>query len=765
MGGLKLWYETPAQEWTQALPLGNGHMGAMAYGGTDGLFELSELTCWSGGPQAKYLDDDAPTLMREARRALLAGDIARAESLMDRCTGLKENYGTQVPFGRFWLGVTTEPNQQRRELNLRTGVARDELIYESMTVLRESFISNPDKVMVARLATDGELMPDLRVWFEGWSQPSNTTHHGYELMVRGRALELNHSDGLHGVSYYGRLQLSTDGQIEWSRQGILVKNSKEVTVYLTIITDMFTSDMEGICTQRIQSAIDKGWEQLLETHTNEHVQWMDRCTLDIRTDEVSDLPTNLRLKKYKEDKSDYALTALFFQYGRYLLLGSSRPDSLLPAALQGIWNDDRACRMAWTDDMHLDINTQMNYFPAEATGLGDCVKPLFRWMEEILVPQGSRIAKELYQCDGWVAHTVSNAYGWAAPGWGGCSWAFHVSGGAWIATHLWDHFLYTKDNEFLHRVFPILHGAAQFLYNILLPHPITGELLVTPSYSPENMYHYRGEPHWITAGATVDTLIARHMFGIVIEAGRLLGKQDSLIDLLKEAIEKLPPLRIGKHGQLMEWYEDFDEILPDHRHTSHLLSLFPFGVVDPDDTPELVDAVRVSIERRLGENTTDIVLANWAGALLILYSARLQDGEAAGQFLEPMMAFLSRDNMMITHEGPTSSITGGIYELDGNTGFTSGVVEMLLHSHRGELHILPAIPYSWSEGSFQGLIGRGGHRVSVAWENHSPTSVIVEAGCDGDIELRYKSSAVKLPYQKDQVRSFCYEHGQLVELE
>ncbi|MDQ6418124.1 glycoside hydrolase family 95 protein [Paenibacillus sp. LHD-117] len=758
----KLWYQTPAQEWVQALPLGNGHMGAMAYGGKDGLFDLSEVTCWSGAPQEKYLNDDAAALMREARLALLAGDITKAELLMEGCNGLKQNYGSQVPFGRLWVGVSREPHGQRRELDLRTGMARDDLFYDDLAIVRESIISNPDKVMMVRMSAKGSLMPDVRVWMEGWSQPSNTTRQGSLLLVRGRALENIHSDGLHGVSYYGRLQLVTDGQIESSKQGVLVKNATEMVAYLTIMTDMFTDDMKGRCAERAQSAVNKGWDKLLQAHTNEHVQWMDRCMLNLPASEASKLPTDLRLKKYKEDKSDYALVALFFQYGRYLLLGSSRPDSLLPAALQGAWNDNRACRMEWTDDMHLDINTQMNYFPAETTGLGDCVLPLFTWMEQALVPQGTRIARELYECEGWVAHTVSNAYGWAAPGWGGCSWGFHVSGGAWVATHLWEHYLYTGDDKFLQRAYPILRGAAQFLHNILLPHPETGELLVTPSYSPENKYAIRGEEHHISAGAAVDTILARQIFNIVIEADRLLNREDALIRDLKESLEKLPPLRIGKHGQLMEWYEDFDEPLPDHRHTSHLLSLYPFGVINPDDTPELAQAAAVSVKRRLGENATDIVFANWAGALLVLYSARLLEGEAAERFLDSMMSILSRDNMMITHDGPTSSLTGGIYELDGNTGLTSGVVEMLLQSYRNELHILPSIPSSWSEGSFQGLMGQGGHRVSVDWECHSPTSITIEAGCDGEIQLRYKNSVVSFPYRKNESRRFRYEQEQLV---
>ena len=747
---LKLWYETPAMEWTQALPLGNGHMGAMAYGGAAGRFDLSENTCWSGAPQEKYLADQAGEDMRQARMLLTRQNVEEAEILLNRCCGIKENYGTQLPMGRIFAGICLEPLHGLRELDLVTGVATDTLTCETGVVRRESFLSNPHQVMCIRLSGQaGECLPQLRIWVEGWSQPSKTEWIGKDLVVKGRALENIHSDGLHGVSYSMRLRMETDGTLSWSRKGLLVDQATSLVICLAAATDMFNQDPDGQCRMRLDKVQPLSWDAILAAHMAEHAAWMNRCSLTLPSGPSSSLPTDRRIAAYGEDPSDQALVALFFQYGRYLLLNSSRPDSVLPAALQGVWNDDRACRMGWTDDMHLDINTQMNYYPAEVTGLSACSKPLFSWIRDALMPNGQMIAQQLYGSPGWVAHTVSNARGWAAPGWEGCSWAFHVTGGGWISTHIWSHYLYTKDLAFLEEYYGVLYGAAQFLLSILTEDPETGELVTNPSYSPENAYLLNGKAHTMTTGATIDTVVTKVVFQAVIKSAEVLAREDDFVQTLKAALVRLPDFKIGRHGQLQEWNADFEEALPDHRHTSHLLALHPFNLIDPERSPMLASAVRTSISRRLGGNAKDIVLANWAGALLILYHARLLDGEAAMDFVRPMITFLSRANMMITHEGPTASITGGIYELDGNTGFTAGVTEMLLQSHAGEIHILPAIPSGFRQGECTGLIAQGGHRVDVKWDPVT-IEVIVCGGCDGSLVIHCGEVRKTVQVQRDQ---------------
>lgn len=750
---MKLWYTNEAAEWTQALPIANGHMGAMCYGGAGGRFDLSENTCWSGHNQPDPLKEHAKESMEAAREMLLKGEYARGEALLEYCTGNKVNYGTQVPMGRLTVAVEKAPDSVYRELELETGLALDRLRYGENEIRRESFISNPDKVMGVRMTAEEE-MPPLCLWLEGWSQPSNTRWMESErlLQVRGRALENIHSDGVTGTAYAMDLYYETDGQIVWNRRGLVIQGATRLTVWVTAATDMFDRDYEETCRQRLLHGA--GWDIVCDRHVIEHREGMERCSFTM-PDTNGHLPTDLRIRAFGEKNGgDDGLIALFFQYGRYLIFNSSRPDSLLPAALQGVWNDDRACRMEWTDDMHLDINTQMNYYPAENTGLGDCTLPLFRWMKDILVPNGRKIAGELYGLGGWCAHTVSNAFGWAAPGWD-VGWGLAPSCGSWLTLHLWEHYLYTGDREFLAEYYDLIYENARFLAGILKPDPRTGQLLTVPAYSPENVFISGGKAHCMTAGSTFDMTAARSGLQIARKAAEILEREDGFICSLEEILKKLPPYTVGKHGQLMEWYQDYDEAYLDHRHTSHLLALHPFGTIDPEQQPELARAVRISLDRRLGENAKDIVYANWAGALLILYYARLLDGAKAGEFVKPMIAFLSRENMMITHQGATTSVTGGIYELDGNTGFTAAVAEMLLQSREDRIRILPALPPEWKTGEYRGMRTYGGHGVSAAWDEEQVQGSIAAAG-DGEVTLCCFEEQRRIKLRKGESVSFCF---------
>lgn len=753
---MKLWYENEANEWTQALPLGNGHMGAMCYGGAAGRYDLSENTCWSGKDEENPLRKNAKESMEKAREFLLHGKYAEGEEMLENCTGKKENYGTQVPLGRLVIAVEDKPEQVYRELELETGIALDRLEFGDSRVYRESFISNPAKVMAVQVRTEKRL-PTLCLWTEGWSQPSHTKWQEKDQMlwVQGRALENIHSDGVSGVSYTIGLHYETDGKISWNRRGLVIEDASRLTVWLSAATDMFEKDMETLCSSRLEKAVKAGWEKVREEHIKEHRAGMEQCMFTM-PDTNAHLSTDQRIRLFAENNGgDDGLIALFFQYGRYLIFNSSRPDSLLPAALQGIWNDDRACRMEWTDDMHLDINTQMNYYPAENTGLGECVQPLFRWIRDILVPHGKKIAKELYGKEGWCAHTVSNAYGWAAPGWD-VSWGFAVSGGSWIARHIWEHYLYTEDKEFLREYYDVLYESARFMKDILMEDTKTGEFVTVPAYSPENVFVQDGEWHSVTAGTTFDMTVARTTFEILREAAKALGREDCFTESLEETLRKLPPYRTGVHGQLQEWHQDYEEALPDHRHTSHLLSMHPFNSIDPEKDTELAEAIRTTLNRRLGENATDIVYANWAGALLITYYARLLDGEKAGAFVKPMIAFLSRENMMITHQGPTTSITGGIYELDGNTGFTAAVAEMLVQGYNGVVRILPALPDEWKQGEIKGMRVYGGHKVSVKWDESMVTGTIL-ANSDTTLILRCFGKEKAVQVKKGEQIPFAFE--------
>jgi len=723
-----------AAEWVEALPIGNGHMGAMGYGGAGGRFDLSENTCWSGQAEDDNLDPSAGEWMAEARALLLARKYDEAHRALEHCVGRKGNYGTQLPMGRLIAAVEGNVISSTRSLDLMSGVLADELRMDGGIVTRESFLSHPDRALFVRIDAQGRELPRLCVDLLGNLSPSRTEYalERGAISAFGRALENIHSDGVTGVAYEIRMRFETDGRVEWSRRGALIGSASYLVIRLTASTDWSAVTAEAA----MERAIRRGFEEARAGHIAEHSGWMKRCELSLPENHNSKLPTDERIRRYREDPTDHALEALFFQYGRYLLLNSSRPDSELPAALQGVWNDGRACRMEWTDDMHLDINTQMNYYPAEVTGLHECVRPLFQWLANTLMPGGTRVAQVLYGARGWCAHTVSNAHGYAAPGWS-VWWGLFPSGGAWTAFHIWTHYLYTLDEAFLREYYPVLLGAARFMSDILDEDPATGKLLVNPSYSPENPFLHEGGRYALSAGSTAETVIARAVMNATADAAGVLNLSDAETAMLRERAALLPDFAVGKYGQLMEWFYDYEEASPGHRHTSHLLATHPFNQIDPLARPDLKAAVEIALGLRKGAAGGDIGWANWAGALLILYSARLHDGEAAGEALRPMIGQLSRENMLITHIGPTTSITGGIYELDGNTGYTAGVAEMLLSSYNGKITLLPAIPAAWRAGSFTGLRAQGGVEVSLQWDERGASVALIGVR-DGEVSVAYR---------------------------
>lgn len=754
---MKLWYEKAAERWTEALPLGNGHMGAMAYGGTNGLFELSENSCWAGAPQEKYVAENAGVFMREARKRFAEKNISEGEKLLSKCCGIKKTYGTQLPMGRLLTQIKEKEETTYRELDLLNGTALDICRFGETEVTRSSFISNLDHVMCIRLSAAGAKMPELCVWLEGWSQPSHTEYIENTLTVKGRALENLHSDGLHGVEYFMKLKFITDGKWDRFRQGIAIQNATYLTIFLAAGTNMFTPEIESVCDIQLQKAERIGYEQLYSRHIREHASWMSRCELYLEKTEASFLPTDQRIQKYKEGGSDQDLIALYFQYGRYLLLNTSRPDSMVPAALQGVWNDDRACRMCWTDDMHLDINTQMNYYPAHVTGLGECTGVLFRWIKNILMPNGEQIAKQLYGADGWTSHTVSNAFGWAAPGWDGCSWAFNMSSAGWLSAMIWEHYLYTKDEQFLKEYYDVIYGCAQFLYFLLTEDPETGELVTNPSYSPENAFYCEGKIHHITTGSTADTNITKYIFQALQEAARVLKCEDSFTKSLPDVMKRLPKFKIGKYGQLMEWNEDYEFPVAGHVSLpSHLLALHPFHLIDPEKSPELIDAIKKVMENCLKSEDKNVIHTNWGGALLILFYARLLDGQAALKYVEEMGRNLTKENMMFTHIGPENSVMSDIYELDGNTGFTAGIAEMLVYEHGGTIHVLPALPEAWRRGEYKGLIVYGGHIIDAQWDEVN-VKITIHAQQDGEMTVRYLDQYTN--FQTEKGRHYCFTFG------
>lgn len=759
-GNEGVWLDSPAEYWKEGFPLGNGHMGAMLYGGVNReLVNLSEATCFSGEASVSNNQSGAKEAFHQMRMAVAEGDYENAKKLSDGFIGIRHNYGTNLPIGNLVIEL---PNQQqegivagyRRELSLATATAQIEFAAGEAMHSRTAFLSNPDQVLVYRFKCNKpgnlvamlsfESLPGREEGFEA------QVDENLDLLLFGNAWETMHSDGHSGVRYHGRLRaVCRNGSISKKGNKLWIEQGDELLLLLSIATSFsiggINTEVSGqdevqCCLRRIEEAAKKGFDELLNRHVRDYQSLYERVQLKLNEGDshLGSLPIDERLKRIQNGGEDAALCALMFQYGRYLLINSSRENSELPAHLQGAWNDNVACRIGWTCDMHLDINTQMNYWPAWATSLPECEKPLFHWIQNVLVPSGRLTAQESYGMKGWAAELVSNAWGFSAP-----YWHSNISpcptGGLWIATHLWEHYQFTGDREFLEQeAYPVLQEAADFFLDYIFEDKKTGYLIGGPSISPENRFLVGEQAHSFSNGTTYEILMIRELFYIVAEARKVLGFEKD--DSLEQAYSRLLPYEVDEKGRLKEWMHDYESEDLQHRHTSHLLGLFPFGQITPDKTPELAQAARKSIEGRLLPETgwED---TGWARSMLMLYEARLWNGEKAYEHIMSMQRNLTHPNLMVKH--PPTRGAGSfddVYELDGNTGLTTCITELLLQSHTGELHLLPALPRAWQSGSVQGLCARGGVIVDMEWQDGCLVKATFEARKAGSFGIRYHDS-------------------------
>jgi alpha-L-fucosidase 2 len=712
---------------------------------------LSDSTFWSGEPSAANNHPDGPAIVAEVRRLLLAGDIPAANQLCEQIEGRKLNYGTNLPFGnlRIWMAHNDADGVgYRRSLDLGTavvsvsyGVTPDngDAAAPMTYYAREVFASHADGLLVVRITSDRPGALGLRVGLDGDEQPFTVQAAGADgLALEVLAREHTHSDGACGVTGHARLLVqAAGGRVHAQGAQIVVAGSDAVTLLLAFAGTLDDPDPAATCRARLAAGAARPYAELKQRHIADHQALFNRASLDLGPSPLADRPINERMAAVQAGGEDPALAALLFQFGRYLLIGSSRPDSPLPAHLTGVWNDNVACRIGWTCDCHLDINTQMNYWIAELTDLSECHLPLMRWIEGTLAPGGRRTAQALYGLEGWVAHIFSNPWGFTAPGWS-IRWGMHPTGGAWVATHLWDHYVFTGDRAFLaEHAYPLLKEAAAFYLPYLVEDPVSGWLLSGPSSSPETTYLYGGESYAVCMAPTVDRILLYELFAECSAASAILGVDEDLRRQWQAAQAKLPPFQIGKHGQLQEWLEDYDEAMPHHRHTSHLLGVFPYNQITPEGTPQLARAAAVSAERRQTA-PGGYEEGAWGRNLLTLYYARLGDAAAAHGSL----------NILLRVDGERSLMAGTklaprhAYEMDYNTGATAGIVEMLLQSHAGCLHLLPALPPAWPQGQVRGLCGRGGFVVDIAWQDGAVTTAAILSRCGGPCRLRSRPLAV-----------------------
>jgi len=716
----------------------------MVFGGVDReRIALSESTLWSGKRSDQHENPNALEQLPEIRRAIFEGRYAEADRMSKKyLMGRQENFGTNLPLGDLCLQFDHPDGKvggYRRELDLDQAIALVEYRVGDVRYKREVLASNVDDVLVLQLTCDKPGRLSFVTSIEAGDKPWEAHTQGDDsLVMTGHAYESRHSDGKSGVSFQGQVALRIDGgRLVFSDKSIAVQNADAATVFVSINTDYSGRDPSALCQSQIEAAARKTYTQIRETHAADHQVLFRRVELDLGTTDAATLPTDRRMELFQRGSEDPQLIATFFQFGRYLLIAGSRENSPLPMHLQGIWNDNLACRMGWTCDYHMDINTQQNYWPAEIGNLSECHEPLFRLIESLREP-GRRTARKTYGCDGWVCHIFTNAWGFTSQG-RDLTWGAFVTGGVWLASHMWDHYEFTGDREFLaQRAYPVLKEAAEFFLDYMVEHPRYGWLVTGPSPSPENRFFAPdGSRCSETMGPTCDIVLVRDLFSHCVQASRILNDDAAFREKLEAALAKLAPFQIGKYGQVQEWLEDFEEAMPNHRTTSHLIALYPSDQITIRRTPELAKAARVTLERRV--NRPDWEDVEWSRANLINFYARLADGDTAYESVRILLQKHTDENLLTFSAAGIAGAQENIFIVDGNSAGTAGIAEMLLQSHGDEIDLLPALPKAWANGQMKGLRARGGYEVTIRWRDGKLTASDIHSDFDSRCSVRSRS--------------------------
>ncbi|MDC7287947.1 glycoside hydrolase family 95 protein [Blautia schinkii] len=738
-----LWYKNPAVQWIDALPVGNGRIGAMVYGGTlEERIQIDESSFWSGAASRDNNRPGTKALMEQIRKALLSGNYEEADRLGHGFVGNKNQYGTNMPVGELKLKLTglqgeVQSDDYLRYLDLENSLSGTRFNISETQMFRECFVSNPSQVFCMKIEA-GERF-GLEIRYEGiGNQTALCSWDGEYGRISGDALETLHSDGTHGVHLEGCVKLLTDGTIWWEDGVLYTAQASRLELFLDLETTMFMEDPEACAKERVEKAVFKGYDSCREEHIQDVQPLFQRMDISLGQEDKSEIPTDVRIKHVIDGEEDLSLYALMYQYGRYLLIASSREDSPLPTHMGGIWNDNIYNNIDCTQDMHIDMNLQMQYWAAALCSLPECYQPFFRYMKQVLIPSGTCTAREAYEADGWTAHVVSNPWGFTSLGWA-YNWGAWSLGGAWCAVMIWDYYEYTKDRPFLEKDgYCMLDGAVRFVLDYVFMDEESGYFMAGPSYSPENQFSVDGKNYFLALSNTCDVLLIRELLSIYLKARLEIGiKEDIVSHKVAEVLEKLPPYKLGKKGQLQEWFYDFDEPIPNHRHTSHLLGLYPFSQIDAESTPELAEGVRKSIALRYD----NFEITSWGMNMLLGYYARLGDGVSAGKIIRDTFEKLVRTNLASVMSDETS-MWMGTWELDGNTGFTAAMTELLIQSSEKEIKLLPSLPPEWAKGQLLGVSVKNAGKADIYWKNGRLKKAYLKAGANGHCKIRYGDNSL-----------------------
>ncbi|SHJ91122.1 glycoside hydrolase family 95 protein [Epilithonimonas mollis] len=730
-GKNKLWYDKPAKQWVEALPIGNGRLASMVFGDPSReKLQLNEATFWSGGP-SRNDNPDGPKVLDSIRYYLFNGNYKRAQILADKDLTAKTLHGSAFQnIGDLILDFKNNNDVKNyyRELDLEKAITTTTFSSNGINFKREVFASIPDNVIVIKLSSDKKNALSFTANFNSELKKNSKALDSNTLKMDGLSSTL---DGVQGQVRFNAIAkiLNKGGETELSENGISVNNANEVTILISIatnFTDYKTLDTDEVSKSKkyIVASEQKTFNTLLKNHLVSYQKYFKRVDLDLGTSEASKNPTDVRIKNFATSY-DPELVALYYQFGRYLLISSSQPGGQ-PANLQGIWNNSN--KPAWDSKYTININTEMNYWPAEKTNLSEMHEPLIQMVKD-LSESGKETAKVMYNSRGWVAHhntdiwRITGVVDFANAG----MWPM---GGAWLSQHLWEKYLYTGDKNYLKSIYPILKSATQFYEDFLIEEPTHQWLVVSPSMSPENIPNgHQGSA--LVSGTTMDNQLMFDLFTKTKKVAEILSIDSDKIQIWDKIISKLSPMKIGKYGQLQEWAEDLDNPKDNHRHVSHLYGLFPSNQINPFTTPELLDASKTVLLHR-GDVST-----GWSMGWKVNLWAKLLDGNHANKLIKDQLTLVEKDgwgNKGGTY--PNLFDAHPPFQIDGNFGCTSGITEMLLQTQNGFIDILPALPDSWKNGKISGLKTYGDFEISIVWENNKVKEITIKSNLGGNCRLR-----------------------------